>query len=92
MRAFFVFVVTWFITLLPALAAYSLAGATGAFFASDPAGTIGLVRYWAIQIAGLGFQSVTTPLWMACAMVLFADLKARSEGTDLEAAARALAD
>lgn len=91
LRAFFVVVVTWFVTFLPGLAAYSLAGSAGALFASDPAETIGLLRYWAIQIVALGFQSVTTPLWMACAMVLFADLKARSEGTDLEAAARALA-
>ena len=91
LRALFVVVVTWFVTVLPGLAAYSLAGSAGALFASNPAETIGLVRYWAIQIVALGFQSVTTPLWMACAMVLFADLKARSEGTDLEAAARALA-
>ena len=91
MRAFFVVVVAWFITVLPALAAYSLAGSTGALFASDPARTIGLVRYWAIQVVALGFQSVTTPLWVACAMVLFSDLKARIEGADLEAAARALA-
>lgn len=90
-RTFFVVVVTWFITVMPALAAYSLAGSTGALFSSNPAETIGLVRYWVIQIVGLGFQSVTTPLWMACTMVLFTDLKARSEGTDLQAAARAMA-
>ncbi len=91
MRAFFVFVVTWLITVVPALAAYILVGSTGALFASNPAETIGLVRYWAVQIVSLGFQSVTTPLWIACAMVLFADLRARSEGTDLQAAARAMA-
>ena len=90
-RVFLVFVVTWFITVLPAVAAYSLAGSAGALFASNPAQTIGVFRYWTIQFVALGFQSVTTPLWMACAMVLFADLKARSEGTDLRAAARAMA-
>jgi len=91
MRAFFVVVVTWFITAMPGVAAYALAGSAGDLFAANPAQTIGLVRFWGIQIVGLGFQSVTTPLLMACAMVLFADLKARSEGTDIEAAARALA-
>ena len=91
MRTFFVVVVTWFISFMPGLAAYSLAGSTGALFATNPAQTIGLVRYWVIQTVVLGFQSVTTPLLMACAMVLFTDLKARSEGTDLEAAARAMA-
>lgn len=91
MRTFFVVVVTWFITAMPGVAAYALAGSAGDLFAANPAQTIGLVRFWLIQIVGLGFQSVTTPLLMACAMVLFADLKARSEGTDLEAAARALA-
>ncbi len=91
-RVFFVFVVTWLITVVPALAAYLLVGSTGALLASNPAETIGLVRYWAIQIVSLGFQSVTTPLWVACTMVLFADLRARSEGTDLQAAARAMAD
>ena len=91
MRTFFVVVVTWFISVMPGLAAYSLAGSAGDLFATDPAQTIGLVRFWVIQIVGLGFQSVTTPLMMACAMVLFTDLKARSEGTDLEAAARAMA-
>ena len=92
LRVFFVFVVTWLITVVPALAAYILVGSTGALLASNPAETIGLVRYWAIQIVSLGFQSVTTPLWVACAMVLFADLRARNEGTDLQAAARAMAD
>ena len=91
MRAFFVVVVTWFITAMPGVAAYALAGSAGDLFAANPAQTIGLVRFWMIQIVGLGFQSVTTPLMMACAMVLFTDLKARSEGTDLEAAARAMA-
>ncbi len=91
MRTFFVVVVTWFISAVPGVAAYSLAGSTGDLFAANPAQTIGLVRFWVIQIVGLGFQSVTTPLLMACAMVLFTDLKARSEGTDLEAAARAMA-
>ena len=91
MRTFFVVVVTWFITAMPGVAAYALAGSAGDLFAANPAQTIGLVRFWVIQIVGLGFQSVTTPLMMACAMVLFADLKARSEGTDLEAAARAMA-
>lgn len=91
MRTFFVVVVTWFISVVPGLAAYSLAGSMGALFASNPAEVIGLARYWAIQIVALGFQSVTTPLLMACAMVLFTDLKARSEGTDLQAAARAMA-
>ena len=92
LRAFFVFVVTWFITVLPAVAAYSLAGSAGAIFASNPAQTVGLLRYWAIQFVALGFQSVTTPLSVACAVVLFADLKARSEGGDLlRAAARAMA-
>lgn len=91
MRTFFVVVVTWFITAMPGLAAYTLAGSAGDLFAANPAQTIGLVRFWMIQIVGLGFQSVTTPLMMACAMVLFTDLKARSEGTDLEAAARAMA-
>ena len=91
MRTFFVVVVTWFISAMPGVAAYSLAGSTGDLFAANPAQTIGLVRFWVIQIVGLGFQSVTTPLLMACAMVLFTDLKARSEGTDLEAAARAMA-
>ncbi len=91
MRTFLVVVVTWFIGAMPGLAAYSLAGSMGDVFATNPAQTIGLVRFWAIQIVGLGFQSVTTPLLMACAMVLFTDLKARSEGTDLEAAARAMA-
>lgn len=91
MRTFFVVVVTWFITAMPGVAAYALAGSAGDLFATNPAQTIGLVRFWGIQIVGLGFQSVTTPLLMACVMVLFADLKARSEGTDLEAAARALA-
>ena len=90
-RTFFVVVVTWFISVMPGLAAYSLAGSAGDLFATNPAQTIGLARFWVIQIVGLGFQSVTTPLMMACAMVLFTDLKARSEGTDLEAAARALA-
>ena len=91
MRTFFVVVVTWFISAVPGVAAYSLAGSMGDLFAANPAQTIGLVRFWVIQIVGLGFQSVTTPLLMACAMVLFTDLKARSEGTDLEAAARAMA-
>lgn len=91
MRAFFVVVVTWFITAMPGVAAYALAGSAGDLFAANPAQTIGLFRFWVIQIVGLGFQSVTTPLMMACAMVLFTDLKARSEGTDLEAAARAMA-
>ena len=91
MRTFFVVVVTWFISFMPSLAAYSLAGSMGDLFATNPAQTIGLVRYWVIQTVGLGFQSVTTPLLVACAMVLFTDLKARSEGTDLEAAARAMA-
>ncbi|MDE0358878.1 MAG: hypothetical protein OXN92_14250 [Gammaproteobacteria bacterium] len=91
MRAFFVVVVTWFISVMPGVAAYALAGSAGDLFAANPAQTIGLVRFWVIQIVGLGFQSVTTPLMMACAMVLFTDLKARSEGTDLEAAARAMA-
>lgn len=91
MRAFFVVVVTWFIGFMPGLAAYSLAGSMGDLFAANPAQTIGLIRYWVIQTVALGFQSVTTPLLMACAMVLFTDLKARSEGTDLEAAARAMA-
>lgn len=91
MRTFFVVVVTWFITAMPGVAAYALAGSAGDLFAANPAQTIGLVRFWVIQIVGLGFQSVTTPLMMACAMVLFTDLKARSEGTDLEAAARAMA-
>ncbi|MDE0073211.1 MAG: hypothetical protein OXR82_00305 [Gammaproteobacteria bacterium] len=92
MRTFFVVVVTWFITAMPGVAAYALAGSAGDLFAANPAQTIGLARFWVIQIVGLGFQSVTTPLMMACAMVLFTDLKARSEGTDLEAAARAMAD
>ena len=91
MRTFFVVVVTWVIGFLPGLAAYSLAGSMGDLFAANPAQTIGLIRYWVIQTVALGFQSVTTPLLMACAMVLFTDLKARSEGTDLEAAARAMA-
>ncbi|MCY3704430.1 MAG: hypothetical protein OXH08_02870 [Gammaproteobacteria bacterium] len=91
MRTFFVVVVTWFITAMPGVAAYALAGSAGDLFAANPAQTIGLVRFWVIQIVGLGFQSVTTPLMMACAMVLFTDLKTRSEGTDLEAAARAMA-
>lgn len=91
MRTFFVVVVTWFIGFMPGLAAYSLAGSMGDLFAANPAQTIGLIRYWVIQTVALGFQSVTTPLLMACAMVLFTDLKARSEGTDLEAAARAMA-
>lgn len=91
MRAFFVVVVTWFISVMPGLAAYALAGSAGDLFAANPAQTVGLARFWVIQIVGLGFQSVTTPLMMACAMVLFTDLKARSEGTDLEAAARAMA-
>ncbi len=91
LRTFFVFVVTWFIALLPGLAVSSLAGTAGGMFASNPTGSVGLVRYWTVQLAGLGAQSVTTPLWMACAMVLFADLRARSEGTDLRAAAQALA-
>lgn len=91
MRTFFVVVVTWFISAMPGVAAYSLAGSMGDLFATNPAQTIGLPRFWVIQIVGLGFQSVTTPLMMACAMVLFTDLKARSEGTDLEAAARAMA-
>lgn len=91
MRAFFVVLVTWFISAMPGVAAYSLAGSMGDLFAANPAQTIGLVRFWVIQTVGLGFQSVTTPLMMACAMVLFTDLKARSEGTDLEAAARAMA-
>ena len=90
-RTFFVVVVTWFITAMPGVAAYALAGSAGDLFAANPAQTIGLFRFWMIQIIGLGFQSVTTPLMMACAMVLFTDLKARSEGTDLEAAARAMA-
>ena len=90
-RTFFVVVVTWFISVVPGLAAYSLAGSMGDLFATNPAQTIGLVRYWVIQVVALGFQSVTTPLLMACAMVLFRDLKTRSEGTDLEAAARAMA-
>lgn len=90
MRTFFVVVVTWFISVMPGVAAYSLAGSAGDLFATNPAQTIGLVRFWVIQTIGLGFQSVTTPLMMACAMVLFTDLKARSEGTDLEAAARAM--
>lgn len=90
-RAFFVVVVTWVISAMPGVAAYVLAGSAGDLFASNPAQTIGLARFWVIQIVGLGFQSVTTPLMMACAMVLFTDLKARSEGTDLEAAARAMA-
>ena len=91
MRTFFVVVVAWFISVMPGVAAYALAGSAGDLFAANPAQTIGLVRFWVIQIVGLGFQSVTTPLMMACAMVLFTDLKARSEGTDLEAAARAMA-
>ena len=91
MRTFFVVVVTWFISVMPGVAAYALAGSAGDLFATNPAQTIGLARFWVIQIVGLGFQSVTTPLMMACAMVLFTDLKARSEGTDLEAAARAMA-
>lgn len=91
MRTFFVVVVTWFLSVMPGLAAYSLAGSAGDLFATNPAQTIGLVRFWVIQTVGLGFQSVTTPLFMACAMVLFTDLKARSEGTDLAAAARAMA-
>ena len=90
-RTFFVVVVTWFISVMPGVAAYALAGSAGDLFATNPAQTIGLARFWVIQIVGLGFQSVTTPLMMACAMVLFTDLKARSEGTDLEAAARAMA-
>ena len=90
-RTFFVVVVTWFISAMPGLAAYALAGSAGDLFAANPAQTIGLFRFWVIQIVGLGFQSVTTPLMMACALVLFTDLKARSEGTDLEAAARAMA-
>ena len=73
MRTFFVVVVTWFISVMPGVAAYALAGSAGDLFAANPAQTIGLVRFWVIQIVGLGFQSVTTPLMMACAMVLFTE-------------------
>ena len=91
MRAFFVFAVTWIITVVPPLAAYTLVGSAGDLLASNPAETIGLARYWVIQVVALGLQCVTTPVWIACAMVLFTDLKTRSEGTDLQAAARAMA-
>ena len=90
-RVFFVFAVAWIMAVVPGVAAFTLTGAGDAILASNPAETAGLVRYWAIQIVSLGFQSVTTPLWVACAMVLYHDLRARSEGADLQAAARAMA-
>lgn len=90
-RVFFVFAVTWFMSMTPTLAAYILAGSASAILESNPAEIMGPLRYWAIQMVGLGFQTVTTPLWIACTMVLYLDLKARSEGTDLQAAARAMA-
>ena len=91
-RAFSVFVVVWFMAALPTLAAYLVAGSAGALLDSNPAETLGPLRYWLAEIFALAFRSVTTPLWMACAMVLFTDLKARREGADLESLARAMAD
>ena len=90
-RVFFVFLVTWVMTIAPTAAAHTLAGSAGALLESNPAAVMGPVRYWSIQAVGLGFSSVTTPLWIACCLVLHADLRMRGEGSDLQDAARAMA-
>ncbi len=46
---------------------------------------------WLWEAVGLLVASVTTPLWVACKMLLFHDRRVRAEGYDIEAAAGALA-
>ncbi len=82
--------VAWIMLVLPGVAFELVAFGIGELVASEPAGTTSAGRFWLVNAGSLAIGSVTTPLFVACTMLLYYDRRVRAEGYDLESAAASM--
>ena len=90
LRIFGVLCVAWIMLVLPGVAFELVAFGIGELVASEPAGTTSAGRFWLVNVGSLAIGSVTTPLFVACTMLLYYDRRVRAEGYDLETAAASM--
>jgi hypothetical protein len=93
MRILGIIVVAWIITLLPAIAMWTVAGVSAGMGALAGELVLGTGNLWLqglLQAAGLIISAVTAPFLIIITVLLYYDRRARTEAPDLEAAADAL--
>jgi hypothetical protein len=93
MRILGIVVVAWIITMLPAIAMWTVAGVSAGMGALAGELVLGTGNLWLqglLQAAGLIISAVTAPFLILVTVLLYYDRRARTEAPDLEAAADAL--